>query len=323
MQARRLRGVASGSLLTPPRPPVFDWIADPSAWAALATLTALEIVLGIDNIIFISILTGRLPEHQQARGRTIGLGLAMGMRIALLFSISWVMGLTDVLFTLPFLEFLDGFGEAGRHATELVSGGHSGPATTDGPAAITGRDIVLLLGGAFLVYKSTKEIHHKLEGAVEDEHGTGKAASFVSVMIQIAILDIVFSLDSVITAVGMADEIGVMVIAVVIAVGVMMVFAGPISRFVHRHPTIKMLALAFLIAIGMLLFAEGLNQHVPKGYVYSAMAFALLVEALNIRASAKKKTQKVELHEPYIAEDGVAVPPSAIGRPAPITRPDA
>ena len=302
---------------------MFDWIADPSAWAALATLTALEIVLGIDNIIFISILTGRLPEEQQARGRTIGLGLAMGMRIALLFSISWVMGLTDILFTLPFLEFLDGFGEAGRHATELAAGGHGGPATTDGPAAITGRDIVLLLGGAFLVYKSTKEIHHKLEGEVVDEHGTSKAASFMSVMIQIAILDIVFSLDSVITAVGMADDIGVMVIAVVIAVGVMMVFAGPISRFVHKHPTIKMLALAFLIAIGMLLFAEGLNQHVPKGYVYTAMAFALLVEGLNIRASAKKKTQKVELHQPYISEDGVAVPPSAINRPAPITRPDA
>ena len=302
---------------------MFDWIADPSAWAALATLTALEIVLGIDNIIFISILTGRLPEHQQARGRTIGLGLAMGMRIALLFSISWVMGLTDPLFTLPFLEFLEGFGEAGRHATELAAGGHGGPATTDGPAVITGRDIVLLLGGAFLVYKSTKEIHHKLEGAAEEAYGGGKAASFVSVMIQIAILDIVFSLDSVITAVGMADEIGVMVIAVVIAVGVMMAFAGPISRFVHKHPTIKMLALAFLIAIGMLLFAEGLNQHVPKGYVYTAMAFALLVEFLNIRASAKKKTTKVELHQAYLSEDGAIVDPAAPRRPTPITRPDA
>ena len=305
---------------------MFDWIADPSAWAALATLTALEIVLGIDNIIFISILTGRLPEEQQAKGRTIGLGLAMGMRIALLFSISWVMGLTDVLFTVPFLEVLDGFGEAGRHATAAVAeaaGGHGAPATTDGPAAITGRDIVLLLGGAFLVYKSTKEIHHKLEGAVEEEHGTSKAASFMSVMIQIAILDIVFSLDSVITAVGMADEIMVMVIAVVIAVGVMMAFAGPISRFVHKHPTIKMLALAFLIAIGMLLFAEGLNQHVPKGYVYTAMAFALLVEFLNIRSSSRKHTKKVELHEPYMTEDGAIVDPTALGRPAPLTRPDA
>ena len=303
---------------------MFDWLADPSAWAALATLTALEIVLGIDNIIFISILSGRLPESQQPRARTIGLGLAMGMRIALLFSISWVMGLTDPLFTLPFLEFLEGFGEAGRHATELAAGGHGGPATTDGPAVITGRDIVLLLGGAFLVYKSTKEIHHKLEGAVEDEHGAGKGtASFTSVLIQIAILDIVFSLDSVITAVGMVDEIGVMIVAVVIAVGVMMAFAGPISRFVHKHPTIKMLALAFLIAIGMLLFAEGLNQHVPKGYVYTAMAFALIVEFLNIRASSKKKTQKVELHEPYVAEDGAIVDPTALGRPAPLTRPDA
>ena len=301
---------------------MFDWIADPSAWAALATLTALEIVLGIDNIIFISILTGRLPEEQQAKGRTIGLGLAMGMRIALLFSISWVMGLTDPLFTLPFLEFLDTLGEGARHATAV--GGHGAPATTDGPSVVTGRDLVLLLGGAFLVYKSTKEIHHKLEGAVEDEHGAGKGtATFTSVLIQIAILDIVFSLDSVITAVGMADEIMVMVIAVVIAVGVMMAFAGPISRFVHKHPTIKMLALAFLIAIGMLLFAEGLNQHVPKGYVYSAMAFALLVEFLNIRSSSRKNTKKVELHEPYMAEDGVVVDPTALGRPAPLTRPDA
>jgi predicted tellurium resistance membrane protein TerC len=285
---------------------MFDWISDPQAWTALATLTALEIVLGIDNIIFISILTGRLPQDQQPRARTIGLGLAMGMRILLLLSISWVMGLTAPLFEVPFLEGLAGSG----------GGGHGGEAVGDtSPAVITGRDLILLLGGLFLVGKSTHEIHAKLEGDPEHASGGGRTVSFASVLFQIALLDIVFSLDSVITAVGMADDIAVMVIAVVVAVGVMMVFASPISNFVHRHPTIKMLALAFLILIGVTLVAEGLNQHIGKGYIYSAMAFSLLVELLNIRA--KRHAPPVELREPYaVAEAGPGVPsPEAVHRP--------
>ncbi|MEM8598730.1 MAG: TerC family protein [Bacteroidota bacterium] len=274
---------------------MFDWIYDPQAWVALATLTSLEIVLGIDNIVFISILTGRLPEEQQPRARFIGLGLAMGMRIALLFSIAWVMSLTEPLFTIPFLDTLTGFGESARHGMALL-----GEATglTDGPATLTGRDLILLVGGFFLVGKATHEIHNKLEGDAE-QHGTAKkTASFGSVLVQIAILDIVFSLDSVITAVGMADDIAVMVIAVVIAVGIMMISAGPVSDFVHKHPTVKMLALAFLILIGVTLIAEGLNQHIPKGYIYSAMAFSLFVEVLNLRAKSAKKTppSPVELH---------------------------
>ncbi|MEM6785108.1 MAG: TerC family protein [Bacteroidota bacterium] len=274
---------------------MFDWIYDPQAWVALATLTSLEIVLGIDNIVFISILTGRLPEEQQPRARFIGLALAMGMRIALLFSIAWVMSLTTPLFTLPFLDTLTGFGESARHGMALL-----GDATglTDGPAAITGRDLILLVGGFFLVGKATHEIHNKLEGDAE-QHGTAKkTASFGSVLIQIAILDIVFSLDSVITAVGMADDIAVMVIAVVIAVGIMMISAGPVSDFVQKHPTVKMLALAFLILIGVTLIAEGLGQHIPKGYIYSAMAFSLFVEVLNLRAKRSKNVTPapVQLH---------------------------
>ncbi|MDX1420911.1 MAG: TerC family protein [Rubricoccaceae bacterium] len=297
---------------------MFDWLSDPQAWAALGTLTALEIVLGIDNIIFISILTGRLPEEQQGRGRVIGLGLAMGMRIALLFSLAWVMGLTEVLFEIPFFEGLEGLGETGRD-----HGSGHGPALADGPAAITGRDIILLLGGLFLVGKSTHEIHHKLEGDAHHATEKAKTLSFASVLFQIALLDLVFSLDSVITAVGMADEISVMVIAVIIAVGVMMVFATPISNFVHKHPTVKMLALAFLILIGVTLIAEGLNQHIGKGYIYSAMAFSLLVELLNIRAKGKS-LPPVELREPYaLAEAGPGVPvPDAIERPIPLGRPD-
>lgn len=302
---------------------MFDWLADPNAWVALGTLTLLEIVLGIDNIIFISILTGKLPENQQARGRTVGLGLAMGMRILLLLSLSWVMGLTDVLFELPFLEFMDGFGEAARgHGV-----GHGEAAGGDtSPAAFTGRDLILLLGGLFLVGKSTHEIHHKLEGDGHRSEENVKAVSFTSVLVQIAILDLVFSLDSVITAVGMADEIMVMILAVVIAVGVMMLSAGPISNFVHHHPTVKMLALAFLILIGVTLIAEGLNQHIPKGYIYSAMAFSLLVEFLNIRSKRKKGegAPPVELREPYAqaGESGVPVP-EAIARPVPVSRPNA
>ncbi|MEL6444194.1 MAG: TerC family protein [Bacteroidota bacterium] len=274
---------------------MFDWIYDPQAWVALATLTSLEIVLGIDNIVFISILTGRLPEDQQPRARFIGLALAMGMRIALLFSIAWVMSLTTPLFTIPFLDAITGFGESARHGMAAL-----GEATglTDGPAAITGRDLILLVGGFFLVGKATHEIHNKLEGDAE-QHGTAKkTASFGSVLIQIAILDIVFSLDSVITAVGMADDIAVMVIAVIIAVGIMMISAGPVSDFVQKHPTVKMLALAFLILIGVTLIAEGLGQHIPKGYIYSAMAFSLFVEVLNLRTKRAKKAMPapVQLH---------------------------
>ena len=285
---------------------MFEWVADPNAWAALATLTMLEIVLGIDNIIFITILTGKLPEHQQAKGRQIGLGLAMGMRILLLLSISWVMGLTAVLFDigdfLPFLNGLEAFGASARDAV-----GHGGEVVVGedtSPLAITGRDLILLLGGAFLVFKATREIHHKLEGEVEHSTVQKAAASFGSIMLQIMALDLVFSLDSVITAVGMADDIAVMIIAVVVAVGVMMAGAGPISRFVQKHPSVKMLALAFLILIGVTLVMEGFNQHVSKGYIYSAMAFSLLVEFLNIRSARKKNTPpSVDLR------DAPALPP--------------
>lgn len=291
---------------------MFDWIADPQAWVALGTLTALEIVLGIDNIIFISILTGRLPHEQQARGRTIGLALAMGMRILLLLSISWVMGLTAPLFELPFLEPLLG-GE--------VHDGDVGAL----PWVISGRDLILIVGGIFLVGKSTHEIHSKLEGDASHAAEKGAGVSFTSVLIQIALLDIVFSLDSVITAVGMADHIMVMIIAVIIAVGVMMVFATPISNFVHEHPTVKMLALAFLILIGVNLVAEGLGQHIPKGYIYTAMAFSLFVEFLNIRSrKVAGERNPVELRMPYAVGSGTGLPaPEEIRRPVPLTRPGA
>lgn len=249
---------------------MFDWIATPEAWVALGTLTALEIVLGIDNVVFISILAGRLPEHQQAKARTIGLGLAMFGRIALLLAIGWVMGLTAGLFHMPF-------------------GGEE-------MAEVTGRDLILILGGAFLIYKSTHEIHHKLEGQ-EEGHGVAKkAATFGSVIVQILLLDLVFSLDSVITAVGMADDIGVMIVAVVVAIGIMMVSAGAISTFIQKHPTVKMLALSFLLMIGFVLVAEGFGQEIPKGYIYGAMAFSLLVEILNLRAK-KVSAPPVQLRE--------------------------
>ena len=232
---------------------MFEWILDPSAWVALATLTLLEIVLGIDNIIFISILVGRLPEAQRQRARVLGLGLAMGTRILLLLSLAWVMRLTAPIFTV--------LGEA-----------------------ISGRDLILLLGGLFLIAKSTHEIHHTMEGAQEGESGMARAsASFAATLIQIAILDIVFSLDSVITAVGMADHVPVMVIAIIIAVGIMMVAAKPIGDFVDQHPTLKMLALSFLVLVGFALMAEGLDLHIPKGYIYFAMAFSITVEMINIR----------------------------------------
>ena len=250
---------------------MLDWISSPEAWVALATLTALEIVLGIDNVVFISILSGRLPKEQQARARTLGLGLAMFGRVALLLAIGWVMGLTAALFHLP-------FGDA--HLSE-----------------VTGRDLILIVGGAFLIYKSTHEIHNKLEGEEDEASAGGKAATFGSVLVQILLLDLVFSLDSVITAVGMADDIGVMITAVVVAIGIMMVSAGAISTFIEAHPTVKMLALSFLLMIGFVLVAEGFGREIPKGYIYGAMAFSLLVETLNLRAKKNKKPP-VELRGP-------------------------
>lgn len=238
---------------------------------ALLTLSSLEIVLGIDNIVFISILVAKLPEADQARARRIGLLLAMGMRIALLLAISWVMGLTRPLFSL-----LD----------------HS----------FAGRDLILLFGGLFLVGKATWEIHDKLEGPGHTAEGAGKArAAFGAILFQIVMLDIVFSLDSVITAVGMARHIEIMIAAVMIAVGVMLVFAGAISAFIERHPTMKMLALSFLLLIGVVLIADGFGQHVSKGYIYFAMAFSLFVEILNIRIR-RAKAEPVQLHQSYVAE---------------------
>ena len=244
-----------------------EWIADPQIWIALATLTFLEIVLGVDNIIFISILSGKLPMEQQPKARRLGLLGAMVTRVLLLFSLAWIIRLTQPLFT--------------------VTG-------TD----ISGRDLILILGGLFLMAKSTHEIHEKLEG--EEGHASSRvAASFTSVIIQIMLLDIVFSLDSVITAVGMVDELWVMVTAVIIAVGIMMWSAEPISAFVHRHPTVKMLALSFLLLIGLSLLAEGFDHHIPKGYIYFAMGFSVFVEAINLRI--RPKTAPVHLHEPYVS----------------------
>lgn len=243
-----------------------EWLSDPSVWIAFATLTVLELVLGIDNIVFISILAGKLPPEQQSRARYIGLALALIMRVILLFSLSWVIGLTAPLFTV--------FGQE-----------------------ISGRDLVLLVGGLFLIGKSTHEIHGSLEG--EEGHKTAKVyASFVGVLAQIAVLDIVFSLDSVITAVGMVDRIEIMIAAVVVSILFMMAFAKPIGEFVQKHPTVKMLALSFLLLIGVTLIAEGFDQHIPKGYIYFAMAFSVLVEILNLRLR-KAKTPPVHLHNAY------------------------
>jgi predicted tellurium resistance membrane protein TerC len=244
-----------------------DWITSPEAWIALFTLTVLEIVLGIDNVVFISILAGKLPQEQQAKARRLGLALAMLMRIALLFSITLIIKLTAPLFTV--------LGEE-----------------------ISGRDLVLIVGGLFLLTKSTREIHDRLEGE-ESETSVKVRPSLRSVLIQIMFLDIVFSLDSVITAVGMAEHLGVMIAAVVIAVGFMMVFAGPVSDFVERHPTVKMLALSFLLLIGLALIADGLNQHIPKGYIYFAMAFSVGVELLNLRMR-KVQTDAVKLRHPSV-----------------------
>jgi predicted tellurium resistance membrane protein TerC len=252
-----------------------EWIANPEIWISLFTLTVLEIVLGIDNIVFISILAGKLPVQQQKRARTIGLALALITRVLLLLSLKWVMSLTAPIFNVGDIIGLT----SGDWLEKL---------------AISGRDLILIIGGLFLIYKSTHEIHQKLEGE-EENAAVKKVHSFSGVIVQILILDIVFSLDSVITAVGMADEIGVMIAAVIIAVIVMMFSAASISRFVNNHPTVKMLALSFLLLIGVSLLAEGLDQHIPKGYIYFAMAFSVLVEVLNLKT--KSKTKPVELRQ--------------------------
>jgi predicted tellurium resistance membrane protein TerC len=244
---------------------MMTWLTDPEIWIALATLTFLEIILGVDNIIFISILSGKLPESQQPAARRIGLLLAMGTRILLLFSLAWIVRLTAPLFALW---------------------GHE----------ISGRDVILIAGGLFLLAKSTHEIHGRLEG--EEGHGSARAASsFVSVLVQIMLLDIVFSLDSVITAVGMAEDISVMVAAVVLSVGIMMFSAEPISAFVGKHPTVKVLALSFLLLIGVSLVGDGLGMHMPKGYIYFAMGFSVFVEMINLRV--RKGGPPVKLHQPY------------------------
>jgi predicted tellurium resistance membrane protein TerC len=249
---------------------MLELLTDPQAWIAFATLTALELVLGIDNIIFISILVDRLPQARRDLARRIGLFMAMFMRIGLLLMLAWIVGLVAPLFSVVGKE-------------------------------ISGRDLILILGGLFLVWKSTTEIHGSLEG--EEDHAPAAAgATFAAVIAQIMIVDIVFSLDSIITAVGMVDDVRVMVAAVVVSVALMMLFAGPIGRFVSDHPTIKMLALSFLVVVGVVLIAEGFDHHVPKGYVYFAMAFSLAVEMLNIRMR-KRAAKPVQLHAAHIPGD--------------------
>ncbi len=248
---------------------MLELMTQPEAWMAFLTLTALELVLGIDNVIFISILVDKLPPQRRDIARRIGLFLAMFMRIALLLVLSWIVGLREPLFSVFDLD-------------------------------ISGRDLILIVGGLFLIWKSTREIHQLLEG-VEGEASSAVRATFSAVLVQIILIDIVFSLDSIITAVGMVDEVEIMIAAVIASVGMMMLFAGAIGRFVSAHPTIKMLALSFLFTIGLLLVADGTGNHVPKGYVYFAMAFSVLVEMLNLRLR-KKQAVPVDLHEPYSRE---------------------
>jgi predicted tellurium resistance membrane protein TerC len=246
-----------------------EWITDPQTWIAFLTLVILELVLGVDNIIFISILSGKLPVEQRDKARITGLALAVFSRILLLLSLSWVIGLTEPLFHVFKFE-------------------------------VSGRDLILILGGLFLLWKATREIHQKLEG--EEGHASGRIkVSFTGVIIQILLLDVVFSLDSVITAVGMVDELWIMIAAVIVAVVVMIFSSGPLAAFVERHPTIKMLALSFLLLIGFTLIVEGLHQHIPKGYIYFAMGFSIFVEMLNLRLR-KTTPEPVKLVEPYVAE---------------------
>ncbi len=257
-----------------------EWITSPEAWAALATLTLLEIVLGIDNIVFISILVNKLPAQIRTKARYIGLGIALGARVLLLLSLSWIMQLST-----PLLHLFE--------------------------HGISGRDLILLGGGLFLIYKATHEIHESLEG--DDAQQQGKVAQgFAAVIMQIVVIDLVFSLDSVITAVGMANDLGVMITAVIIAISVMMAASGPIAHFVEQHPTVKMLVLSFLVLVGFTLIAEGLHFHIPKGYIYSAMAFSMAVEVLNLRAKKRrqrKHSAAITLHNPKKAQlDALKLP---------------
>lgn len=264
----------------------FSWISSPETWIALVTLVALELVLGVDNVIFISILAGKLPQQDQQRARNTGIAMAVFTRILLLLSLSWIISLEEALFTLPWFG-----GEA---------------------LGISGRDLILIAGGIFLLWKSTHEIHDKLEG--KQGHASAKVgATFWSVIVQIMLLDIVFSLDSVITAVGMVDHIEIMIFAVIVAAGVMIFTAGPLSSFVEQHPTIKILALSFLLLIGFTLVVEGLHRHIPKGYIYFAMGFSILVELINLRVRQNER-QPVQLHTPYTAE-AAAAPVSVKGAP--------
>lgn len=237
---------------------MLEILADPSAWISLVTLTVLEIVLGIDNVIFLAIVAGRLPEHQRGTARAIGLGFALLFRVALLASLAWIISLTE-------------------------------PVVTVGSLAVSWRDLVLILGGLFLIYKSTVEIHSSIEGEGEEDDSARRGMGMVGAVVQIAMLDVVFSLDSVITAIGMSDHLPVMIAAVVIAIGVMLVAADYVGKFVEGHPTVKMLALAFLLVVGMALIADGVHFHVPRGYVYFAMAFSALVEGLNLWAAARRR----------------------------------
>ncbi|MBT2305434.1 TerC family protein [Variovorax paradoxus] len=250
---------------------MLELLTDPQVWIAFATLTALELVLGIDNIIFISILVDKLPPSRRELARRVGLFMAMFMRIGLLLVLAWIVGLVTPLFSV-----------IGKD--------------------ISGRDLILILGGLFLIWKSTSEVHQSLEGGHDEEKPSAVKATFASVILQIMVIDLVFSLDSIITAVGMVDDVRVMIAAVVASVGLMMLFAGPIGRFVSDHPTIKMLALSFLVVVGVVLVAEGFGHHVPKGYVYFAMAFSVVVEMLNIRMR-KKSAKPVALHPPHMPGD--------------------
>jgi predicted tellurium resistance membrane protein TerC len=250
-----------------------EWISSPEIWISLLSLTALEIVLGIDNIVFISILAGKLPAHQQAKARQLGLSLALITRILLLCSLAWMIRLTSPLFEIPTLGILD----------------H--------PHPVSGRDLILIAGGLFLLGKATHEIHAKLEGP-DESGGKGAAHGFAGVIVQILLIDIVFSLDSVITAVGMVRQLGVMIAAVVLAIIFMLIFAGAISDFIHRHPTIKMLALSFLLLIGFTLVAEGFHHEIPRGYIYFAMAFSIGVEFLNLKVRSTTGVAPVELRQP-------------------------
>ncbi len=267
----------------------FDWITQPEGWIALLTLVALELVLGVDNVIFISILAGKLPHEDQQRARTTGIALAVITRVLLLLSLSWVISLEEALFTLPYFNL-----------------------------GISGRDLILLMGGLFLLWKSTHEIHDKLEGK-EGQASAKVAATFASVIFQIMLLDIVFSLDSVITAVGMVDELAIMIIAVIVAAGVMIFTAGAIGEFVEKHPTIKILALSFLLLIGFTLIVEGFHQHIPKGYVYFAMGFSVFVEMLNLRVR-DKHVKPVNLRDAYKQPKVELQPVVVTAQPAKITK---